>query len=129
MNRPIHFEIHAEDLERASTFYSKLFGWKFTKREWGDAEYMMVVTGEDEPGINGGMVKRRGENPTPESPVKWNVFTIEVENVDKCIEQAVELGAVVALPKQAIPGLWRLAYLIDTEKNIFGVMHTDPSAA
>lgn len=75
------------------------------------------------------MVKRRSENPTPESPVKGNVFTIEIENVDKTVETAVSLGAVVALPKQAIPGMGWLAYLIDTEKNIFGVMHTDPTAA
>lgn len=33
MNRPVHFEIHAEDLERASKFYSELFGRKFTRRE------------------------------------------------------------------------------------------------
>lgn len=129
MNRPIHFEVHAEDLNRASAFYSKLFGRKFTRRDGSDEEYMMIVTGEEGPGINGWMVKRRGKNPTPESPVKGNVFTIEVENVDKTIETAISLGAVVALPKQAIPGLGWLAYLIDTEKNIFGIMHTDPTAA
>lgn len=33
MNRPVHFEIHAEDFDRASAFYSELFGRKFTKWE------------------------------------------------------------------------------------------------
>jgi uncharacterized protein len=31
MNRPVHFEIHAEDPERAANFYRQLFGWEITK--------------------------------------------------------------------------------------------------
>src|SRR5262245_2829618 len=58
MPRVIHFEIHAEKPERAVAFYSKLFGWEFTK--WGGPmEYYLVKTGPDgQPGINGGMIKR-----------------------------------------------------------------------
>ena len=29
MPRPIHFEIHAENPERAQRFYRELFGWTF----------------------------------------------------------------------------------------------------
>ena len=29
MNRPIHFEIPAENPEKAMEFYRKVFGWKF----------------------------------------------------------------------------------------------------
>lgn len=88
----------------------------------------MIVTGTEGLGINGGMVKRIGRTPTKDDPVKGNVFTMEVESVDTKIEEALALGAVVALPKMPIPGMGWLAYLIDTEKNIFGIMHNDPSA-
>ena len=74
------------------------------------------------------MVKRKGPNPTPEMPVKAFVCTIEVESVDAKIEEAVAAGAIIAVPKMPIPGMGWLAYLIDTEKNIFGIMHNDPSA-
>jgi uncharacterized protein len=34
MKRPVHFEIHAENPERAANFYTELFGWKIIK--WTD---------------------------------------------------------------------------------------------
>ena len=36
-----------------------VFGWEFHQWEGGDANYWLIVTGPDEePGINGGLVKR-----------------------------------------------------------------------
>ncbi len=29
MGRPLHFEIHAGDVERAKAFYGGVFGWEF----------------------------------------------------------------------------------------------------
>jgi uncharacterized protein len=44
MNRPVHFEIPAEDPERAIQFYEKVFGWKFDR--WnGPIEYWTISTG------------------------------------------------------------------------------------
>jgi len=48
--------------------------------------------------------------------------------VDDAITAAVAAGAIVALPKWAIPGIGWQAYLIDTEKNIFGLHQGDPNA-
>ena len=124
----MHFEIHAEDMDRCEKFYTELFGRKFTKWDGGDAEYRIIITGESWIGINGGMVKRIGRTPTQDDPVKGNVCTMEVESVDVMLEKAISLGAIVALPKMPIPGMGWLAYLIDTEKNIFGIMHNDTSA-
>ena len=47
MNRPVHFEIHAEDMDRCEKFYTTLFGWTFTKWTGGDAEYMIIDTGKE----------------------------------------------------------------------------------
>ena len=58
MPRPIHFELHADDPERAMRFYGELFGWTFTR--WGEESYWLIGTGErDTPGIDGGLVPRR----------------------------------------------------------------------
>ncbi|KKM25017.1 hypothetical protein LCGC14_1599260, partial [marine sediment metagenome] len=54
MNRVIHFELNADDPQRAIEFYEKVFGWNTNKWE-GEFDYWLVNTGEeDEPGINGG---------------------------------------------------------------------------
>ena len=61
MPRVVHFEIHADDPERAISFYQSVFGWQFQKWE-GPLEYWMIITGpEGTPGINGGLVNRSGE--------------------------------------------------------------------
>ena len=58
--RVIHFEIHAENPGRAIAFYKKVLGWEFSK--WpGPVDYWIITTGPDsQPGINGGLVPRRG---------------------------------------------------------------------
>ncbi len=59
MPRPIHFEIHAGNPQRAIDFYTTLFGWKFT--QWGTEPYWLITTGDaSEPGIDGGLLPRRG---------------------------------------------------------------------
>ncbi|MBW8384061.1 MAG: VOC family protein, partial [Youngiibacter sp.] len=29
MGRPVHFEIQADDIERAKKFYAEVFGWSY----------------------------------------------------------------------------------------------------
>ncbi len=120
MYRVIHFEISADVPERAIAFYQKIFGWKFTK--WaGPKDYWAVTTGEsDTLGINGGLFIRGG-------PVNY-VNTVQVPDVDEIVRQVEAAGGQVAVPKTAIPGLGYLAYCKDSEGNVFGVMHDDPSA-
>ena len=129
MPRVVHFEIHAENPERAIAFYGGLFGWSFTKYE-GPFDYWLIRTGvEGEPGIDGGLVRRRGASPAHGQAVNAHVCTIDVAALDERLAQAVSLGAAVALPKMAVPGVGWLAYAIDPEGNIFGMMQADPGAA
>ncbi|MFZ5669187.1 MAG: VOC family protein [Pseudomonadota bacterium] len=129
MPRPIHFEIHAEVLDRAQAFYEAVLGWTFTA--WGDGSYRLVTTGPDSaPGINGGLLKRQGtvdiDAPTP---VIAHVTTVDVDDVDAYVARAERAGGRVALPKMAVPGVGWLAYVKDTEGNIFGMMQEDRAAA
>jgi len=53
MPRPVHFEIPAENPQRAIDFYTKVFGWKFSKWD-GPMDYWIISTGQaPEPGIDG----------------------------------------------------------------------------
>lgn len=42
MNRFVNFEIHADDIDRASTFYADVFGWSIKKWK-DDFEYSIVM--------------------------------------------------------------------------------------
>jgi predicted enzyme related to lactoylglutathione lyase len=130
MSRPVHFEIHATDPLALSEFYTKLFGWSFNK--WAGGDYWMISTGPDErPGINGGMVQRRG--PAPEGNAATNAFviTVDVEDIDASLAavDAYGQGTIVAVPKMAVPGIGWLAYVRDPDGNIFGMMQADANAA
>ena len=127
MPRVVHFEIHAADPDRAVNFYKTLFGWEFQKWE-GPMEYWLVTTGPNEqPGINGGLVRRQGE--IDGQAVIAYVCTVDVENLDASVQTAVNSGGQIALPKMPIPSMGWLAYCKDTEGNIFGMMQGDPNAS
>jgi predicted enzyme related to lactoylglutathione lyase len=128
MSRVIHFEIHAEQPERASKFYSSLFGWEITK--WGGPiEYWLVKTGPTgTPGIDGGILKRQGAGPVEMQAVNAYVCTIGVADIDAMLKAVPAQGGSLAVPKMPIPGMGWLAYFKDTEGNIFGVMQPDTTA-
>ena len=120
MPRVVHFEISADDFDRARAFYEGVFGWEFAKWD-GPEEYWLVTTGpSSEPGINGGMFKRKG-------PV-GHVNTIAVQSLDECLEAVTSRGGKVVLERMAIPGVGYLAYCQDTEGSVFGVMESNSSA-
>ena len=62
MGRVVHFEIAADEPERAIKFYKEVFGWGIKDMGQGGAEYWLVTTGsKKEPGINGGIMRRKGK--------------------------------------------------------------------
>lgn len=128
MPRPIHFEIHAGDPQRAIGFYSQLFGWTFTKWE-SPMDYWLIKTGEPGTmGIDGGLLPRQGEAPTPMQAVKAFVCTVDVADLAATLKRVAELGGKVVVPTMPIPTVGWLAYAIDTETNVFGMMQMDASA-
>ena len=122
MSRIVHFEMSAEDPERMAAFYSKVFGWTFQKWD-GPMEYWMVMTGEGEPGINGGMMRREP------GKTAQTVNTVGVESVDQTVDAISQAGGQVLQPKMPIPGVGYFAFVQDTEGNQFGLMQSDPAAA
>jgi predicted enzyme related to lactoylglutathione lyase len=128
MPRPIHFEIQAENVDRAIKFYGELLGWKFS--QWGQEKYWLITTGEKgTPGIDGGLMPR----PAPGGPLEMaavNAFvcTVDVADLDATLAKVAELGGRTVVPRMAIPTVGYLAYSKDTEGNIFGTMQMDANA-
>jgi predicted enzyme related to lactoylglutathione lyase len=127
----VHFEIPADDPERAAKFYRELFGWdiKHMGPAGGGGDYWLVQTvptdaeGQPtEPGVNGGLMHRMMPGQTP-------VNYISVENVDEFARKAERLGAKLVVPKMPVPGMGWFSQLKDTEENIFAIWQHDPAAA
>jgi predicted enzyme related to lactoylglutathione lyase len=121
MNRVIHFEIQADDVERASKFYAKVLGWKtkqMMSKEQGGMDYWGITTGAKGPGINGGLYQR------PKKGEKFHLYdcTVQVADLDKAIKAVKANGGSITRPKGEIPGVGWFAGAKDTEGNRFGLM-------
>jgi predicted enzyme related to lactoylglutathione lyase len=116
-NRIVHFEIPANEPQKLTQFYAEMFGWKFNRMEMPGPEYWLCDTGSDGPGINGAIMQRQH----PQQP--WMNY-VDVPSIDKTLEHAVKLGAKVALPKTAVPGVGSYAAFIDPQGNICGLWET-----
>ena len=123
MKKVVHFEIPADDLERAKKFYS-IFDWQLQDWPMPDGSvYVGATTSETdtttyqpkEPGaINGGIVLRDQYSKTPS-------ITINVPSADEYIEKVKAAGGSVVKTKELIEGMGYYAYVSDTEGNLLGL--------
>jgi predicted enzyme related to lactoylglutathione lyase len=123
MKKVVHFEIPADDIERAKKFYS-IFDWQLQDWPMPDGSvYVGARTVEvdentyipKEPGaINGGIIKRDEYIKTPQ-------VTINVPSVDEYIEKVKSAGGSVVKGKQEIGEMGYFAYVTDTEGNLLGL--------
>ena len=130
MGRLVHFEIHVDDMERAMKFYGEVFGWTFEDySEYAGMPYFGAVTGDNQDmGINGALMQRRGAPPEPNQALNGFACTMGVEDYDSTEAKILKSGGKVALSKYALPGMAWQGYYLDTEGNIFGVHQPDQNA-
>lgn len=130
MSRVVHFEIQAEDVERAKAFYASVFDWSFEDySQYTGSPYWGVTTGpQEEPGINGGLLQRPTATPGSGQGTNAFVCTMGVEDYDETEKRILDAGGQVALPKMALPGMAWQGYYLDPEGNTFGIHQPDPNA-
>ena len=117
-----HFEIPADNPERARKFYGTTFGWKFTQVP--GMEYTMVTTSPvddkgmpKEPGVIGGGIGKRG------GPLEHPVVTIMVQDIS-AVEKVIEKnGGKIIQRKQPIGdgSMGHTGYFKDSEGNVVGL--------
>mgnify|MGYP003528733997 CR=1 FL=1 len=125
MNSPSYFEIHVEDINRAITFYSEVFEWRFEIDESIPEEYWRIFTD----GSMGGLLHRHAAAPIG-SEYGRNAFvnSMQVEDFDLMSAKIVSNGGKIIVEKFAVPGKCWQGYFIDTEGNSFGLFQVDESA-
>ncbi|MCZ7382225.1 MAG: VOC family protein [Candidatus Methanoperedens sp.] len=123
MDKVVHFEIPADDLERAQKFYKSVFGWEMS--QFPDMEYIIISTTPvdengmpAEPGaINGGMMKRQ-------RPITCPVITINVQDMETAMKNIKKMGGEVIRGKMQVGDMGYAAYFKDPEGNIIGLWQT-----
>jgi predicted enzyme related to lactoylglutathione lyase len=130
----VHFEIAADDIERAKKFYNDLFGWKIEKWRGTDdsqltsaatgqpIEYWMITTTDDKgnKALGGGMMKRQ--------MLEHQVTNyIGVKSVDEYSSKVEKLGGRIVAPKHTVPGMGYFALCLDTEGNAFAIWESNES--
>jgi uncharacterized protein len=122
----VHFEIPADDPERAQKFYRELFNWQIDKYSGPllPMDYWMVMTSTEtgDKGVDGGLMARQ-------HPEQRITVYIDVPSVDQYMEKVEKLGGQVVFPKMAVPGMGYFAVCLDMEDNQFGLWENDPNAA
>ena len=131
----VHFEIPADDIERAKKFYNDLFGWKIENMNGTNngqlksaatgepIEYWLVTT-EDDKGnkaLGGGIMKRQ-------MPAHCVTNYIGVRSLHEYTSKVEKLGGKVLVPKHAVPGMGHFALCNDTENNVFAIWESNGSA-
>ena len=123
MPRIVHFEIYADDVDRAQKFYEDLYGWEITKWDGpAQMDYRFVITGREGPGIDGGLTHRPHEGAT-------GVNYVDVDSIDEYLDRVRAAGGRVLQPKIPISGVGFIAICQDTEGNPIGFFQTDESAS
>ena len=118
----VHFDISADDTERARKFYEGLFDWKMEQPP-GMTGYHLIETKDlnGEKGIGGGIAKR-------DAPGQSITSFIGVNSVEEYALKIERLGGKVIQPKMAVPGWGYLVACLDTENNTFGLWEDDTNA-
>jgi hypothetical protein len=116
----VHFELPADDVERASAFYREAFGWTLTAMTGMD--YTLATTADTdaegrptEPGtINGGVSARR-------EPITAPVITLRVDDIDAALARVEQLGGKTVQSRQAVADMGFTGYFSDSEGNVVGL--------
>ncbi|MAT40563.1 MAG: glyoxalase [Ectothiorhodospiraceae bacterium] len=114
-----HFEIVADDQERAKKFYNDIFGWEF--KEMMGYHFFESTGHNGEKGLSGGLGPRQ-------DPQQQSKPYIDVKDMDSYIAKIEASGGKIIVPKMAVPNMGYMAHFIDCEGNQMAMWETDENA-
>jgi predicted enzyme related to lactoylglutathione lyase len=106
----IHAEIRSQDPDATRAFFTELFGWTYSDGAFPGYTFV-------DPGVEGAL-------PTAIGPLQGGddavLFFVGVEDVEKTLERAEELGGKTIQPAQNVPGV-TFGVFADTQGHVVGV--------
>jgi hypothetical protein len=120
MGKLEHFEIPANDPDRASAFCEKLFGWKIQKVD-EPSEYWIIDTSDNKgkTAVGGGIYRK--EKPTEGVQPTSMLLYFTVDNLNESSKKVKELGGQLLSDKIEVTGMGNLYTCADTEGNQFAI--------
>jgi uncharacterized protein len=110
----VHVELNTTDINKAKSFYGKLFDWKLEDVQMGPAgTYTMIKVGE---GTGGGMMP----HPVPGAPSMWLPYVV-VSDVAAATAKAKSLGATVMKDLTEVPGAGWFSIITDPTGAVLGL--------
>lgn len=110
----VHFEIPAENVEKLSAFYHRVFGWEFSPSEIPGLEYWTITTGAPGESVGGGMYRK-------ETPEEGPRNYIAVDDIDSAIAEFTAAGGTEIVGKSQV-GEMGWSYIgADPEGNVLGL--------
>ena len=109
----VHVELNSTDVNKAKTFYGKLFDWKLEDAPMPGGTYTMIGVGE---GTGGGMMKQM----IPGAPSSWLAY-VGVDDIETATKKAKSLGANVLKDVTEVPGFGWLSIIVDPTGAMLGL--------
>lgn len=106
-------QLNTTDPERATEFYSELFGWRFEAVEGTEIPYWGIYRGDL---LNAGMMRLSPDQP---APPHWLVY-FGIDDVDAAANKVGAAGGAVLVPKTSVPG-GEIVVAQDAQGAVFGV--------
>lgn len=101
-------ELNTHDVEAAKRFYADTLGWHFEPMPMPEGMYWIIKSGET---LVGGLFEMTGPA-FANAPEMWLGY-IAVDDIDARVKTAVAAGAKVMRPAWDIPGVGRMAILME----------------
>lgn len=121
-NHIAFFAVHADDVDRARSFYASVFSWSF--EPWGPPGFFLIQTGSGEEHAIRGSLQQRQE-PLSGTGMRGYECTIGVDAVDETAAAVEANGGRIKLGRTTIPGVGHLIQFVDTEGNEVSAMQYD----
>ncbi len=109
INPVIWFEIPAKDLNRAKTFYEKVFGYDMVISEMGPLKMAWFPSSEDAAGATGALVEAKSYVPSHEGTMVY----FSVSDIDAVLRNVEKNGGKIINPKMSI-GEYGLQVILKT---------------
>lgn len=111
-------ELHSGDGAKAKAFYTSLLGWGLEDMEMPSMTYTVIANGGDKIG---------GFPPMAAEAPRWLPY-VTVDDVDARVAKAKALGATIAGEPMTVPGVGRMATLIDPVGGVLALITYETSA-
>lgn len=108
-------DLNTPDPQRASEFYSQLFGWKLETAEKDASGYLHIKNGEH---FIGGIQPASQRNPG--APPHWLAYVLS-NDCDATAVAAKKMGAKFYLPPMTMEGVGRMAVVSDPQGAVFAI--------